>query len=416
MSVVSRAEAVDGVVRGRGLRVLVLVGFAVWFASLVLHWPGRGLLGYSDIYDGVFVPRFVERRFWLREWGGSGCPLPYRDYFLEYPPLVGLLWLVSTCVGFAVSGGDLLAAGVVHYFVSGLFLLVFLVVLVVYLYRLAGVGGWWRVLLFLLLPSTLFYLVYNWDVVAAALAVAGVYYALRGRLGVSAVLLGLSVEAKLLTFGVGLWVLGSLYWRGRRREALLFASVFLAVSAAGFLALLPTGWPWMFLGYHSGWGCENCIYIPFLRGKFDPLRRVLSIFFTSSVLAYVLLGLRRRPWGGCLLAASAMAPALFSYVFTPQMVLLFSSFLLLVLPGRLLPVLLAADAVDAGIILAVFRDASAGVDPFAWGSLTQALAMLRNLLLLLLLVYCLRGGRVCLSSPAGRLGGGAWALRGGLVG
>lgn len=54
----------------------------------------------------------------------------------------------------------------------------------------------------MILPSTILYVTYNWDIIASGLAVTSLYYFMRKNYRVSGFLLGLSVASKILTGGL----------------------------------------------------------------------------------------------------------------------------------------------------------------------------------------------------------------------
>uniref|UniRef100_A0A7C2ZQR7 DUF2029 domain-containing protein n=1 Tax=Ignisphaera aggregans TaxID=334771 RepID=A0A7C2ZQR7_9CREN len=219
-----------------GSFILVFVCFLITSTiSFYLHIPGKEPvfnnfgLAYSDIVSGVFNPIFkdivtpygdIDSKALSERWYDSDtaskllrsniCPVPYKDYRFEYPPIVALLWYISTCIAIKValptsytsiqyySLVDSVAN--VHYYVQSAFIITFLVVLTIYMYRIALTLGisWKRVVMFLFLPSTVLYLVYNWDIIAAAFAIVSLYYLMHKKYLASGIALGLSISTKVI--------------------------------------------------------------------------------------------------------------------------------------------------------------------------------------------------------------------------
>ncbi len=390
-------------------------------------------LKYSDIVYGVYYPRFspdpaVSSRYWynaealeslLR--GEPRCPVPYVDYAFEYPPLVGLLWYSTTCLSALATAGehrpsvrvDRIAE--LHFALNAAALSIFVVLSVLFLWKLAESLGWAfgpRVAtLWLLLPSTVLYSVYNWDAMCAALALGSLVAFARRRYLASGLLLGASVAAKLMTASVAYVLFLHLLFGKRGDARLRDAGHFLAgLAVAGalpylaLLALSPAGFR-DFVTHHYAWYCENCLYMVFVHDIHSPAHRLLAIASVSALAAAVaLLVARGRGSEDGLLpyrlsAVSALGAVLSNYVFSPQMVLLFSP-LVLAFSRRASRALYAvSDVANFSIMFSFFRDyelrlflrevgipVSVRFSPWTIDSPVQWFAAARNLLLLVVLV------------------------------
>ena len=399
----------------RLLVVLLIASIISAFTSYYLHDPLtltlQPGLKYSDVVHGVFNVRFnpgdstlwfnVDKLEALRG-GYRLCPIPYVDYKFEYPPLVGVLFLISTCTGIMVilpkvySPGDYgeLMEGVlsIHYRVQALTISLAFLLTVLLVARLLEVYevGLWRALLVPLLPSTTVYMVYNWDAIAAFFLVASIYLYSRGDYRLAGLAAGLSVSTKLLTALTGLTLALMLALRDRR-GFLEYTLTFL-LAGAGPYALLylisPRGFM-EFVGHHAGWYCENCVYMLLVRDIWSPLHKTLAAFTIGFVVAAVLVasttGARRLPE---LLFASTATPIVFNYVFTPQMMLMITPIAVMALNGPALLAYAIADTANSLIIVSFFEELGHG-NPWTLEGVTQRIAMVRNLLLVALLTLTL---------------------------
>ena len=422
----------------RLLIALSIVSILSILLSYYLHDPQTPVfqtgLKYSDVVHGVFNTRFNpgDRGLWFNydrlealRGGYRLCPVPYVDYKFEYPPLVGLLFLASTCTGIMVSlprvyspedyselVNDVL---LIHYRIQAIALsLAFLttILLTASLLKVYRVGLW-RALLIPLLPSTTIYLIYNWDVLAALFLVASLYFYIRGDYRLSGFMAGLSVSTKLLTVVAGLSLAATIALRDRRG----FSEYTLAflLAGAGPYALLylisPRGFVEL-VNHHAGWYCENCIYMLLVRDIWSPLHRILAAFTIGFSVAVLLVastrGSGRLPE---LLFASTATPIVLNYVFTPQMMLMITPVAVIALKGPALLAYIVADAFNSLIIVSFFRDL-ANSNPWTLEGLTQKIALLRNIILLALLTTTLyKLADLKLEARGAGTGGGGWLRR-----
>jgi len=390
----------------RSVNVWLLLLLVPLTVSIYIHSPDTPLpidnfgLKYSDIVHGVFGNVFTVPYWWfslekysLFKDGVYRCPAPYLDYKFEYPPLVGLFWYVTTCTSFMVAG-DVESARSVNYYLQSAIIAAFYVLLVVSLAKLARLCNRSLArLAALLLPSTFIYSVYNWDVICASLAVLGVLYAMKRRDFLAGLLLGLSVSAKVLTagiayyYGVKLLVEGG---RGSWRRPVLYVLGLLVGGVLPFIVVYlasPTGFS-EFIWHHVGWYCENCLYLPFIRDIWSELHR--RLYFSIAVILAIAFPALLPPWRGIgaeselrYLFAAVSSLILFNYVFPPQMLLLIAPFAALSLGPWLLLTYGVADLANAMIILTFFNYP----EPWAFGSVPQYAATIRNFTLLALFIY-----------------------------
>jgi len=436
-------------VRFRGhLTLLVITALATGLLSTYVHSPstpvplGNWGLKYNDIVYGVFYPRFLEvsysgGRYWYSPVplgdlarGEAPCPAPYVDYFLEYPPVVGALWYASTCVALTLaSRGDgagyaelISAVAEVHFLVNAVVLVTSMILTSILIYKALegspGLRGFDRALLYLALPSVILYTTYNWDSLCSLLALSSLVALSKGRgrwrFLVAGLLLGLSVATKLLTASIALVLLVHLVKlrrSGYGRSCAHFLAGLLAGGGIPYLVLLVASPRALldFLGYHSTWYCENCIYSTVIHDIFSPLHRFIAAGTVLAFTVAVALATPRRRleeapervYGAALCAVGGAV--VLNYVSTPQMLLLVTPLALVALSGADLTLYVLSDALNALIMVAFFSDASirevlsslglpveVRFSPWTPDSPIQWLAYARSALLIVILVRRLR--------------------------
>lgn len=203
-----------------GITLLVLVaGFLVKAQCLAFDWgEGREFehYCYTDVqalYNSHVAPGQV----------------PYVQGFNEYPPLTGLLMYVE----------GQLTPNIGAYFVLNSVVMALLAIGVT-LMLTAMVGPSKRVLWWALAPSLAFYAFYNWDLVAVAFAIAGVWAYRKERFVLAGALLGFGSMAKLfpafLMPGLGMALIAQR--RRLDRDGWGFGLAFFAAVAIVALPLL----------------------------------------------------------------------------------------------------------------------------------------------------------------------------------
>ena len=424
----------------------VITAFSVVALSTFIHMPTTSIpleiigMKYSDIVYGVFLdifsPENIDRPIKLgMRWYNSTlftlfitgqskyCPLPYIDYFLEYPPVVALIMLFSTCTSFnlvlpqeydyTTYSNLIISIAQYHLVLNALIILVFALLMVTYLVKLINLLNLHdrlnRVIIMLFLPSFMIYSVYNWDIIASSLFIMSLYYLCKKRLIVSSILIGLSILTKLLpalfvvTFTLS-FIFGNNYVikTGKDLFKYVFTSVLLILMVVLPIHVASPEVLSDFLMYHGGWYCENCLYQIFIRDLNDPLHRLLALIFTLLTIIVSSLKIKVNSHMDLLRLAliSIIASTVLNYIFTPQMILLIAPLALVVLSKRELIPYLVADVANTLMMVLFFMDEelrrlvnmylgmnlNTTFNPWSIDSPIQWLAMLRNILLLILLI------------------------------
>ncbi|MEM1525618.1 MAG: hypothetical protein QXZ41_04650 [Ignisphaera sp.] len=415
--------------------------------SFYLHMPEKPALlsnpgfSYSDIVYGLYNPIFlnivssnglinnaaISEKWFNKEVAlklvrSRLCPIPYKDYKFEYPPIVAVFWYASTCLSimsvFPESYSPIeyyeLAkkAGEIHYYVQSLILIISLITTTIYMYRLTKIlnTSWKRIVLFALLPSTIIYLIYNWDIITAMFTITSLYYLINKRYFESGILLGLSISTKLLPIIYAILVLYDLTQRSFNDksyiEAMKLFGLGLVVSCLiPYLMMLTLSYEGFayFIQHHAQWYCENCVYLLITKDIWNPYNRLLGmilVFLVVFILMSVDLDYNNPLALSNLLLASIISSTVLNYVFSPQMMLMITSIAVLTLGLKQAIFLVIADITNFGIITLFFKDAearlwlmqnlgfniSANFSPWTLDSPVQILASIRNIILVLILI------------------------------
>ncbi len=432
----------------------IIAAFSVIALSTFIHMPTTSIpleiigMKYSDIVYGVFLdifsPENIDRPIKLNmRWYNSTlftlfitgqskhCPLPYIDYFLEYPPVVALIMLFSTCTSFNLVlpqeydyitySNLIMSIAQYHLALNALTILIFTLLMITYLIKLINLLSLHnrlnRVIIMLLLPSFIIYSVYNWDIIASSLFIMSLYYLCKKRLIVSSILIGLSILTKLLpalfvvTFTLSI-IFGNNYiiksgkdlFKYISTSVLLILTVVLPIHIASPEVLSD------FLMYHGRWYCENCLYQILIRDLNDPLHRLLALIFTSLIIIVSSLKIKVNSCMDLLRLAliSTITSTVLNYIFTPQMILLIGPLALVLLNRRELILYVVADVANTLMMILFFMDEelrrlvnmylgmnlSTTFNPWSLDSPIQWLAMARNILLLTLLIKLILNVRI----------------------
>lgn len=419
--------------------------------SYYLHTPrenpplnNTGLM-YNDIVYGLFNPIFrdiitssgtPDRSNIDKRWFNSDvaiklatserlCPVPYIDYKFEYPPIVGLVWFATTCISINLvlpsrySGIEYHKLseeiGRIHYDLQSVILITFLVVTSIYMYKIVSVHGpsFKRVMLFVLLPSTILYTIYNWDIIAAAFMIMALYYLINKKYLVSGLLLGLSISTKLLPIIFAFILIYDLIQKYRSNNAFyheliqLSKGIILTGLAPYILMMIVSynGFTY-FIEHHSQWYCENCVYAFITRDIWSPYNRVYSIISVAIftlIAASINLDIDTPKDIITIALISIIISTALNYVFSPQMMIIVSSIAILILSLRQLLFLVIADLANFGIMFLFFKDQEIRswlnqhlalnirleFSPHTPDSLVQLAALVRNVILILIMIDCL---------------------------
>ena len=442
----------------RYYKVLVLLLFIVSFSlSTYIHVPyppsrpplldNPGLI-YTDIVHGLFIPRFLDvvseygvldyrkiADYWYnsqviasliygRLYSITQCPVPYRDYKFEYPPVIAATWYFSTCIAYFYTYRFIKAPEnpfeyrsivesyvmPIHFAIQIIVLLVFSVITAICLYKLLQLENMAiRLSLLFILPSTVLYITYNWDIITAAFVVMALYSFIRNRHGLAGVLLGLAVATKVLPIFIALALLYDLLQKAFKEQ--VFWAKLWQYSTGLFISIsIPYGIPMAlyrkgfadFLNHHLTWYCENCLYLPLIQDVWSPLHRILFFSLaTIFMLAILTIDVSSSKKLYVVAFLTLSTGIVFNYVFSPQMIIMLAPLALLALPRNMLTSYIIADAANALIMVMFFKDPEIRAliakyinipvknSPWTLDSPVQWVAFIRNWVLLIILLFML---------------------------
>uniref|UniRef100_A0A7J3MWR5 DUF2029 domain-containing protein n=1 Tax=Ignisphaera aggregans TaxID=334771 RepID=A0A7J3MWR5_9CREN len=430
--------------------VLVIV-ITVLLLSYYLHIPNNpppldnvGLM-YTDIVYGLFNPIFRDivnpdgtpngekiNSKWFNNEAAMKllsseklCPIPYRDYKFEYPPIIGLMWFITTCTSIHMTlperytGSDYYRLSEVmaekHYILQSAIIALFFIVTTLYMYRIVSAynSSLKRIIIFAILPSTVIYMIYNWDIITVAFMVMALYYLFNEKYLLSGLLLGLSIATKLLPIMFALILIYDILQKYRsnnfpKRNLIDISTGLIITGALPYLVIMIVSYNGFtyFIDHHYNWYCENCIYSIITQNVWSPYNRIYAMFLVIVFLlitASIEIDLKNPKEVLTIALISMIISTTLSYVFSPQMMLLISSIAVLVLPLRQLIFLVIADVANFGIMYLFFKDLEArqwlskylGINikleyaPHVSDSPVQIVAMIRNVILILILLECI---------------------------
>ncbi|MEM2021684.1 MAG: glycosyltransferase family 87 protein [Zestosphaera sp.] len=423
----------------KGCKRYIALSFITLVISIVIHAPiasnpVRGIIDYSDlisIFNNRIMPHLEAELvsngtnyvLYIHEKAVDPCGLPYVDYFFEYPTVSAGVFYASSCLGKTVA--SMLTSGetpnqvttLCFYAIISAFLGVFFMLSVCFFARVAELSNVLgkRVLLYVLSPSMVVYLIYNFDIIAVALMLVALYCYMRDKLFWSGLFFGLSVSAKIIPVAVA-YVVFLMLLRTREWRKILKYALGGVVGVAPLMlhAVLNPGSLLPVYNYVSSWYCENCIYMWFEPNIFSPLHKVIFLVIGSATAvataAYVLKSRTVNIYVAMLTAVYAVT--VFNYINPPQYYLLILPLALLVIPSGSVfsyPLLLVSDVLNASFIAMFITDSIIrgllGQTPLyaPWHprSIAQPFYLERNILLILFLLLCIRkreASRVWLSA------------------
>ena len=419
-----------------------IIGLVISLISTYLHHPTTPvLLGnwgfkYNDIVYGVFNPRFSPglstekiREYWYNPEKYYSITrdtrelvYPYIDYMFEYPPLIGLLWIISVNTAIHVNLPEKYTPHyyrekyesiiTTHYMINAVVNSISLILVLLLSVKASTILGinWKKTLLAIVMPSLYMYLTYNWDIICSLFLLLGTLYFIKKKLFVSGIFIGLSITTKLLPLLTIPPILALLLknTRENRDYRNLYGFLMgLVIGLSGFiaLALLSFNKFMDFIEYHGTWYCENCLYQLVEPNIFNPLHRILSIIFIGlSVLVITYFVKKSRLYNNrdilSVVLYSIIASTALNYVFTPQMMLLITPIALIVLNGKKLIMYGVSDLANAMIMIMFFQDGhireffyNIGVpvplknfNPWTIDSPVQWVSIIRNILLIIIMI------------------------------
>ena len=334
-------------------RMVIGLVAAMFALSVLQKFPNIvGLNFYSDLVSWYYDPAVVSMNAVMAR-------------FVTYPAFR----IANSPEGYVlVTGAILLAALIASTFV------------LLKLLTMLGLQRW-RVLLFALSPSFLFFAYYNIDAVGILFIVGALYFALRKNWTLSAVCLGLAIATKLFPFIYIPFVwLFQPDWKQRIKYALVALLTWLAVNLP-FMVTNLSDWL-LFVNVQSQWGIEDSWMI-FIMPRMSPFSHYLSYLLLALGIVHLL---RRsmsleRAW-----FAATLVFMLSSFKFPPQYFLYILPFTV-ILGFTRLEFLLVADVLNALIIATWFTPWLSAGNPLEASSPTQWISLAREMILLAVLVY-----------------------------
>jgi hypothetical protein len=331
--------------------------------SAFIHSSWSSINLYSDISS-----------FWQRAWVSAG-QFPYspsHDVF-EYPVVSGLILYASGFIGGAISG---LAGGLYAGYYVGF---------TAFSLAAAALLGWstWRLAkalgadlnpLYFMMPTTLIYGIYNFDLFNALFMVLSLQFFVEKRRDLSAGFLGVALATKFVG-GVLLPVYFLELHDRRDRWRYLAVSLLVAAVLLVPIAIYNTGYYGQFLGFYRGWGLEDAWYIWIFQDQFSSAAKVFGILVMAVLLVRVYT-LKVPVLQKSFLALAAYL--LGTYIYAPQFNLMLLPLLAVMAVSS--PWFYLLETFNALIILTWFTVP----DPTHVGTVPQAFALLRSASLALL--------------------------------
>ncbi|HZW84562.1 MAG TPA: glycosyltransferase 87 family protein [Nitrososphaerales archaeon] len=328
--------------------------------SGVVHAPWSNPKLYSDIVDSFFGRDWVQTR-----------SLPYLTSSFEYPVVAGLLTYLARAFTSTVNGFydvfvaySLLAGAAIAWACAGI----------------ARRTGKDLNPLYFLMPSFLVFGIYNFDLFHAAFLILALFAFIMKKDTLSAVLLGLAVDTKLVSAVLLPVLLIEMKGRGKRLRYLVAFAITVAAFNIPFAIL---NFSTFLQGYQfvGNYGLENAWYIWIFQ---DPSQWWYAKIFGLSISVLLLLRVYTLKMG--LLPKSFLAIAAYllgTYIYAPQFNLTLIP-IIAVLDTRD-SALYPWDGLNAMIILTWFVGCcGASWTPTLPGSLPQYFAVLRAVALALL--------------------------------
>ncbi|MGP8071023.1 MAG: glycosyltransferase 87 family protein [Candidatus Bathyarchaeia archaeon] len=229
------------ILRDTEFRIIILVASTLWIFSVLSKVPFMVPSHYSDV-----------GWLWIRDVysGNHNLQIPYVQYTLEYPQMIGLLiylgQTISTYFPVLIDSYNTFVA------VEGLLEYPFMVGTIFNLYILCTKLNLSRNRIYLYMITTLTFIVYgfyNWDFLVAYFVTLSIWLYLDKRFNWAAVALAFGVLTKF-TPGIMLFPMlaGLQNWRARINFTLTAAIVWVAANLP-FAVANFNGWIQLFVGY-----------------------------------------------------------------------------------------------------------------------------------------------------------------------
>ncbi|MCS7111365.1 MAG: hypothetical protein N3D82_03740 [Ignisphaera sp.] len=431
-----------------GTIIALVISTYIHLPKTYIYFENFGLK-YTDITYGTFYRLFdsallndpVElSRVWYNNAkfkslieGVKLCPIPYTDYKFEHPPLIGGIWYVTTCAAIHIvlpQKYDVIAykyylddLARVNYILNITIIAIAFILLVINFVKLVELLNLELKLSLLLplLPSTIIYATYGWDILTISLAFMAFYLYAKSMffnsntryLVISFVLFGLSIVCNML-MAIPVVVIvyeliqlirnSQFYPRLFTKLALTLISIIIVPNIIVYLSAGPKGLQDVLALYTSHY-CENCLYLLLIPDILSSTHKVLYIILlTTTVLTILTIQLKSIKLFICSMFLTITSTTIFNYVFKPQMWMLITPLALLMLAyrRRLLLLYSVADLCNSTIIITFFKDyelrmwlskyihgLSLEQNPLSIYSPVQWIVSIRNIILLVIFIVSL---------------------------
>ncbi len=281
---------------------LIVLVVAVSVASSLLSFPG-----FSDIIPD-YIGQSDIRLFADR---ATNTSEPYINSNKEYPAITSLF-----IYSMGLFGKEL------YYILTSVFLTLFAVITSVLLYKIVedmGLNKKRLLYLWALTPTFLFFVIYNWDILAVMFTVASFYFIQKGKPIPASVFLALGFSSKLFPIVFIIPFLLKNRFKSNMKFLSMFAAAFLLANSY-FLITNLDGWVYTYT-FHSGrvanidsvWGIVQRFY----PGVESGLINMISLIMFSASYAILLAKYRKRSFWE-LSFLSILLFLLFNKVFSPQ--------------------------------------------------------------------------------------------------
>jgi uncharacterized membrane protein len=373
-------------VRGTVPRELVEIVAAATLVFMMSVWEHLPMIAPNHYSDIASV-------YWRDGIGTGEHLIPYYQYTFEYPVLIGALVYLTSSVSLVVP--DFSVALNYYVLATDAVLYPFAIGTVIAVYKIAVLLGRdrsriWKA--FLIVPSFVMFVVYNWDIIAIFFATLSIYYYLKREKTKSALSLGLGISAKLYpAVLVPVYLAEERDWRSRIRMLLLSIAPFAALNLPFVLANFA-GWleTWRYL---AEWGIENS-WLIFVFNQMDPTAHYAALLVVLYLVYKGLAGTARKSYEdtSARLVERAflvnIAWLVGNYIVTPQMALMLLPFYALI-PSVSLLVIYLAEVMNALVIVLWFTPGLSFGNPLSPASPVQWLALGRQLVWLGLFIHIL---------------------------
>ncbi|OGD54850.1 hypothetical protein A3K80_01350 [Candidatus Bathyarchaeota archaeon RBG_13_38_9] len=364
------------------LKLILAAATIIFLFSVWEHLPPIIPHHYTDITS-----------IYWREGIGTGEHLiPYFEFEFEYPIIIGLIVYLTSSVRLFIK--DFATAMSYFMIANSAILYAFTVGIIIVLYRiLERVKGdssrFWKC--FLITPSFIMFIVFNWDIIAIFFSTLALYYFLKGERLKADLSIGMGIAAKLYpAMLIPVFMIEEKNWRERIKH-LAIPLIFFGLLNLPFMILNFETWFGTYM-FHTEWGIENS-WLVFFFDKYDQNSHYVGLVVLLYFVFKGLMESGRRDYGSSQMRIInrallvSIAWLLGNYVVTPQMALMLLPFYVLIPTVPILMIYLA-EIFNALIIVMWFISKKIFLeDPTLPSSPVQWAALARQLLWLLLFVY-----------------------------